>query len=106
MMPQVLEVVDTSGVALKDLLHRVNECWSEICEKSDGKKFAQNYYKIVVSPRIGKTKSKEQCAFFYRANRFQVPVTTRFIDANPCFPFLLRSCEELFYLVEHCLIAK
>ena len=81
MTPQVLEVVDTSGVALKDLLHRVNECWSEICEKSDAKKCSQNYYKIVVSPRIGKTKSKEQCAFFYRANRFQVPVMTKFMDA-------------------------
>jgi hypothetical protein len=67
----VLEIVDSSGVALKELLHRVNDKWSDICDKSETKKSAENYYKMVVSPRIGKTKSKEQYAVFYRANRFQ-----------------------------------
>jgi hypothetical protein len=68
----VLEVVDSSGVALRDLLHRVNDRWSQIREHAGG--VQSGFYKIVTSPRVGKTKSKEQYAIFYRENRFQVTI--------------------------------
>ena len=66
----VLEIVDSSGVALKDLLHKVNERWVQVRETVDTAH--SGFYKIVTSPRVGKTKSKEQYAIFFRENRFRV----------------------------------
>ena len=68
----ILEVVDSSGVALRDLLHRVNDLWTKVRDQAGGP--CSGLYKLVTSPRVGKTKSKEQYAIFYRENRFQVPV--------------------------------
>ncbi len=58
----VLEVTDATGEAARELLEEVNAATTGKGEE----------YRMETSPRLGRTKNKEQMVFFYRANRFKV----------------------------------
>ena len=42
-------------------------------------------YDMVVSPRLGRTKSKEQYAFIFKKHRFKVKVTKTYPDPGDVF---------------------
>ena len=59
----VVEVSDASGEAAQQLLEEVN---------GGAQNGDEGEYDIVASPRLGRTKNKEQTVVFYKTSRFKV----------------------------------
>ena len=79
----IQEVVDTSGRALQELLEAINYIGFE--EDAE--------YAMVISPRLGRGKQKEQYAFFYRAGRVDVVGQDMYPDPGDLYmrePFMVQ----------------
>lgn len=78
----IQEIVDVSGKAIEELTERVNTGLRD-----------QSSYKLIVSPRLGRTKSKEQYAFLYKSSRFKLKSSKVYEDPGDIFirePFVVQ----------------